>query len=486
MADWGLIGQILTWLYFASDIALRIVAVLTVPYNRRPAAATAWLLAIMIQPHLGLLLFITLGHTTLPRGRRRKMDALDRLIAVATSEIEDAAPEPDWPDWMPGVVALNRRLSAMPLIDGNSARILPDNVSIIEAMVRAIDQAKHSVNVEFYLIVADDVTEPFFASLDRATARGVTVRVLVDHITSVRYPRRKETIARLDAMGAEWHDMLPLRPWRLQWQRPDLRNHRKLVVVDGKVGFTGSLNMIDPSYLKPANIRRGLHWQDLMVEFRGPVVQEIEALFIADWWAETNELLATNELSIADEVGTFECSVVPSGPGFEGENNLRLFASLLYNARERIVVVSPYFIPDDSILYALTTAAMRGVDVELFASEIGDQPVAYHAQRSYYETLLRAGVKITLYRSPVVLHSKHITIDDQVAVIGSSNLDQRSFTLNFEVSVMIRGSEFVNELRKVEDDYRAHSINVDLDEWMQRPRRSKVLDNVARLTSSLQ
>jgi cardiolipin synthase len=177
---------------------------------------------------------------------------------------------------------------------------------------------------------------------------------------------------------------------------------------------------------------------------------------------------------------------VPSGPGFEGENNLRLFNSLLYLAQEKIIITSPYFVPDESMLYAITTAAQSGIDVQLFVSEIGDQPVVYHAQRSYYEALLRAGVRIWLYKAPTVLHSKFFTIDDEVAVIGSSNMDMRSFSLNLEISVMVHGKSFVDDLREVEQEYRDTSRELHLDEWMKRNRASAVLDNVARLTAAVQ
>ena len=189
----------------------------------------------------------------------------------------------------------------------------------------------------------------------------------------------------------------------------------------------------------------------------------------------------------SDDDETIDCQVVPSGPGFDGENNLRLFNTLLYNAQERIILTSPYFVPDDSMLYAVTTAAQRGVDVQLFVSEIGDQAVVYHAQRSYYEALLRAGVRIFLYRSPTVLHAKHFTIDDEVAVIGSSNMDMRSFSLNLEISVMIRGRRLRRRsCARSSSRTASASTELTLDEWLHRPLRSKVLDNVARLAAAVQ
>jgi cardiolipin synthase len=225
-----------------------------------------------------------------------------------------------------------------------------------------------------------------------------------------------------------------------------------------------------------------------MVRFEGPIVAGVNALFTTDWYSETNELLL-REVERADRVvapDLLDCQVVPSGPGFEGENNLRLFNSLLYSAQKKIIITSPYFVPDESMLYAITTAAQSGLDVQLFVSEVADQPVVYHAQRSYYEALLRAGVKIWLYPPPTVLHAKHFTIDDQVAVIGSSNMDMRSFSLNLEISVMVRGQTFVNRLRAIEDEYRSLSRELTLEEWLKQPRRSRVLDNVARLTATVQ
>ena len=167
-----------------------------------------------------------------------------------------------------------------------------------------------------------------------------------------------------------------------------------------------------------------------------------------------------------------------------GARLLSAFA-LLHAAQERAVVVSPYFVPDESLLLAMRSAAERGLDVQLFVSERGDQALVHHAQRSYYEFLLRAGVRIYRYPSPAVLHSKHLSVDDDVAVVGSSNLDIRSFTLNLESSLLIQSRSFVDRLRLVEDEYRSLSRELVLEDWLQRPRRERVVDNLARLTSAL-
>ena len=224
-----------------------------------------------------------------------------------------------------------------------------------------------------------------------------------------------------------------------------------------------------------------------MTRVDGPVVPTASAVFLTDWYSETGELLAdlvtTQPSAAADGL---DCQIVPSGPGFDNDNNLKLFNSLLYQARERISLTSPYFVPDESLTAAITTAAERGVSVELFVSEIGDQALVFHAQRSYYEVLLRAGVRIYEYPAPYILHAKHFTIDDDLAVIGSSNMDMRSFGLNLEVVLMVSGESYTRAMRDVEDHYRAISRELTLEKHLSLGWPSRLLDNLARLTSALQ
>jgi cardiolipin synthase len=374
------------------------------------------------------------------------------------------------------------------MVGGNTASLQIDYDKNITNIAADIDAAKRFVHVEFYILSSDPVTEPVFMAMANAVARGVKVRVLFDHVAALRTVGYRQTKKRLTAIGVDWHLMLPFLPLEGKYERPDLRNHRKLVIIDGVTGWMGSQNLIDSTYLKKSNIKRDLHWKDAMVRLRGPIVAGLNAIFITDWYSETDVLLAreAEPMESVTSGETLDCQVVPSGPGFAEENNLRLFLALLYSAQEKIIITSPYFVPDESLLYAITTATQRGVRVELFVSEEGDQALVYHAQRSYYEALLRAGVIIWLYKAPTILHSKHISIDSDVAVIGSSNMDMRSFSLNLEVSLMVRGTSFVDQMRAVEQRYRDDSRQLSLDEWMKQPLRSTVLDGLARLTSALQ
>ncbi len=482
------IGAVYAVVVLVVDIVIRVLAVIFVPQNRKPQTAAAWLLAIFLIPYVGIILFLLIGNTRLPKSRRDKQREINEYILETTEGMDEVKRDPDFPPWLEPIVELNRTLGSMPLVGGNSAEFFTEYEESLAAMTEAIGTAKKFVHIEFYILALDTTTRPFFEAMDAAIKRGVTVRVLFDHIACLRSPHYHRTLHRLRQMGALWHPMLPIQPLRGKFQRPDLRNHRKILVIDGEEAFTGSQNVIDRSYNKRGNISRGLQWKDFMARFEGPIVAGINALFVTDWYSETNELLVREARDATHPKLRLplDAQVVPSGPGFELENNLRLFNALVYSAQEKVIITSPYFVPDDSMLYAITNAAYRGLDVQLFASAIGDQAVVYHAQRSYYEALLRAGVRIFLYKAPYILHAKHISIDDSVAVIGSSNMDMRSFSLDYEITIMMHGKDAVSRLREVEETYRAESKEVTLEEWLKRPIRSKVLDNTARLTAALQ
>jgi cardiolipin synthase len=477
-------------------LAVRLIAVLIIPVNRRPSSAMAWLLAIFLIPYLGIIAFLLIGNPKLPKHRREKQREINEMLALVTRDTPELALEPG----QEGVVALarlNRNLGALPMIGGNAATLIEDYEDSLRQMAAAVDAATHYVLCEFYILSVDDTTREFFAALERAVARGVTVHVLFDHIGSKRVSGYRATTRHLDAIGVEWRPMLPVMPLKGKYQRPDLRNHRKILVLDGRVGFMGSLNLIDRSYHKKANLKRGLKWQELVTRVEGPVVQAMNAVFLSDWYSETGVILTGQAQLLAGpgkestalsapHPGDLDCQVVPSGPGFDNDNNLKLFNSLLYQARRRVSITSPYFVPDESLISAITTAAERGVSVELFVGEVADQPMVFHAQRSYYEVLLRAGVRIYLYPGPFILHAKHLTVDDDLAVIGSSNMDMRSFGLNLEVTLMASGRSYTDAMRSVEDHYRAVSRELTLAEHLHQGLATRLLDNLARLTSALQ
>src|SRR3954471_358026 len=470
------------------DLGVKVAALGFIPQNRRPSSAMAWLLLVYLIPFLGLLLFFLLGSTTVDRSRRRIHHDVNELVHERFSS--DVAPQTAnvEPKWLRTAITMSQKLGTLPCTWGNDAELFSDYQESIAAMTAEVESAKRFVNIEYFIMAWDDVTGPFFEACARAVERGVTVRVLFDHLATRGIPGYKEMKSKFDEAGFLWHPMLPILPLKGRWRRPDLRNHRKILVVDGLVAITGSQNLVEPGYNKPKNHKAGREWRELTVRLTGPTVTKLNVVFGTDWFVETHELLGQDEF-VLEEVPHSEgiaCQVVPSGPGFSHENNLRLFNTMIYGAQRRLSITSPYFVPDESLLYAVTTAAQRGVDVELFVSEEGDQFMVYHAQRSYYDALLQAGVRIYLYPAPYVLHAKHFTIDDDVAVIGSSNMDMRSFALNYEVTVMMLWGEVVRSMRKVEADSRRLASELDLSTWRERSSGGRYVDNVMRLTAALQ
>ncbi len=470
-------------------LVVRLLAILVVPVNRRPSSAMAWLLAIFLIPYVGVIAFLLIGNPKLPKRRREMQREVNDTIAILARDAPAVELDPER-EWVHSIARLNRNLGSLPLSGGNAATLIEDYDDSLRQMADAVDAARSYVLCEFYILAVDATTAPFFASLAAAVERGVSVHVLFDHIGSRGVPGYKATKTHLNAIGVDWRPMLPVMPFRGKYQRPDLRNHRKILVLDGEVGFVGSQNLIDRSYNKKRNRKRGLKWQELVTRVEGPVVRAMNAVFLTDWYSETGVMLVDQAPALGDapavEAGDLDCQIVPSGPGFDNDNNLKLFNSLLYQARRRISLTSPYFVPDESLIAAVTTAAERGVEVELFVSELGDQPLVFHAQRSYYEVLLRSGVRIYLYPAPYILHSKHLTIDDDLSVIGSSNMDMRSFGLNLEVVMMTSGCSYASAMRAVEDHYRAISRELTLEEHLHQGLTTRLLDNLARLTSALQ
>lgn len=475
-AIWAVVSIVLTF-------TIRVAALGVIPGNRKPSTGVAWLLLVLLAPIFGIIAFWFFGTQRLGRKRAERQ----RRAHEATKELFHAADASEHISMSPQVATiarLNHRLGAMPIKSGNAVEFLPDYQGSIDAMVAEVRSATRFVHAEFYISAVDEMTRPLLEAMDAAARRGVDVRFLYDYLGSRGLPVFNEFVKWLDDSAINHSAMLPLSLRKRRFRRPDLRNHRKLLVVDGVAGFMGSMNLTEPGYNKPKNRKAGREWVELMCRVTGPVVAALEAVFAADWYTETEEQIRVDPP--VPEAGGVPAQLLPSGPGFEAENNLRMFNSLIASATNRLSITSPYFVPDESLLYALTTAAMRGVDVELFVSEQADQFMVGHAQASYYRALLEAGVRIWQYPAPAILHAKHFTVDDDVAVIGSSNMDMRSFSLNYEISLMLLGAEVVAQMREVEDSYRAICTELTLTEWLQRPRRLKYLDNVFRLTAALQ
>lgn len=470
------------------DYGIKILAIGFVPEGRRPSSSTAWLLAILLLPILGLPLFLLMGSPYINRRRHRiQQEAHDLLEDVTASTpnhpLGRLSPEVE------SVIALNRNLTGFPALVGHNRGIYADYDEAIRAISSAVDRAEKYVYIEIYIQSWDEATDVFYQALKRARSRGVEVKLLLDQIGSLKYHGYWKFGRRLSAIGVDWHLMLPLQLHKLRFRRPDLRNHRKLVIIDGQTGFLGSMNMIKRSYRT-----KDRYWVDYMVELTGPVVTSMSAVFAVDWYLESEEELSL-ELLPYDDADTEDSNflqLIPSGPGYTTEPNLRMFNSLVHHAKDRLVMVSPYFVPDESLMEAVTTACYRGVDVELYVSAKADQFMVNHAQSSYYQALLEAGVRIFQFPEPFVLHSKFIMTDPDepgrhpLCMFGSSNMDMRSFGLNYESTMLVAKGDLLAEFNQLASNYRAVCHELTLEEWNERGFARRYIDNVMRLTSALQ
>ncbi|MEO7000448.1 MAG: cardiolipin synthase [Ktedonobacterales bacterium] len=540
----ALFWQDLTWeelLLILSDWTIRIVMLIVVPQRRAPAAARAWLILIFLLPWPGLLVYLVLGkprvaeqrlerHATyqqrLAQRVRRQIDhwrerqalppfsrmahasqrqlpaqaiTAGALVATAAGNASDGvAPgtaisavdpatnsEADPMEYVPErfqpTVALTQALTHLPILDGNAVELLEDYNATIDRLIADINAAQDTVHVLYYIFAADVTGRKVADALVRAAARGVTCRVLVDALGS--RPALRALLPKLRAGGIEAYAVSPFSLAHLfrrhRTSRIDLRNHRKIVVLDGQIAYTGSQNIVD------ADFKRGIVYEELVARLTGGIVRQLQAVFLGDWYLETQQLLEGRDvLRKLTRTGEIAAQALPSGPEYPIEANQRLFTSLLHCARRRIVLTSPYFIPDAALLNALETAALRGVETHLVVSQAADQFLVCQAQRSFYAELLAMGVQIHLY-TPAFLHAKHLSVDDDLVVIGSSNLDRRSFALNAEISVVFYGNEVAKRLHAIEQRYFEHALALTAEEWAARPWYSKILQNIARLMDVL-
>ncbi len=470
----------LTWgtAYVISEWLVRIVMLIYVPQRRSPASARAWLLLIFFLPALGLILYALIGRAYLPPRRFAQQARIIELMQKMPQHF--AGPVHSVPQSAPEIVLaarLARNLGSFDVAGGNRIELLPDYQNSLDRLLKDIQTARHSVHLLYYIFADDNTGQRMVEAIEQAAGRGVNCRLLLDSVGS--RPLLHKLAPRMRAAGVEVVPLLPLRVLRPGRMRLDLRNHRKIAVIDGEVGYVGSQNIVDDT----AN--RGLTNEELVVRVVGPVVQQLQAVLLADRSQETVKEITDDTLFPQPQAaGGSAAQVLPSGPGHQAGNTQQVLVSLIYGARHRVDLTTPYFVPDATFLTAMRTVAARGVQVNLVVSRHSNKPVVQFAQQSYYEDLLVAGVRIYLYRG-AFLHAKYTSIDNSVAVIGSSNLDIRSFALNSEVSLLVYDPPVVADLRRIQDRHIGDSDEITLERWRQRSPAKRWLQNMCRLTDTL-
>ncbi|MGB3472468.1 MAG: cardiolipin synthase [Erythrobacter sp.] len=455
---------------------IALVAFVLVPFRRPPAEARSWLLIFFGLPWVALVVYALIGRPYFAADRKARIAQLPALLGRIRLQIEGFGPVPELSSDNSAVESLARGIGGFSATSGNRIAMLDRYEKAYEAIVADIDAAKHHVHLEFYIFRDDRIGNLIIEALERATARGVTCRVLIDALGS--YGSLRKLKRRLKNVGVEVYDILPLRR-RLRSSRVDLRNHRKIVIVDGRVGYTGSQNIWDPTeHSRRTN-------KDLLLRIEGPAVAQLQAVFALDWYLETlEELVSVDLYPRPQHLGTRSAQIVATGPENPEIGVDLIFAQAMYNAAEEIVITSPYFIPNDAMISAIKAATLGGARVCLITPERSDHPVVGLAQQSYYSELLAAGLEIYRY-GPEFLHAKHFRVDHEVSIVGTSNMDVRSFELNAEIDLISFDAEFAEELRGLEQNLLQNCKRLTLNDWSKRPLWSKVRENTARLMADL-
>lgn len=448
-----------------------------VPRQRTAAAARGWLLLIFLLPWPGIVFYALVGRIYLPKDRLlRQRRASEKIRLVQEQMLARSPALPSLPPNVSPLAALAARLGDFEPLRGNRVELLTDYYGSIQRIIADIDGARRHVHLLCYIFEDDATGRKVAEALARAAARGVKCRLLLDAVGSKQALRRLAPKMRRD--GIEVTAVLPADLFRRNAARFDLRNHRKILVIDGGIGYSGSQNMCDGEFVK------GFPNEELVARLAGPVVWQLQSVFLADYYQETDTVLDDMEIFPEPaQAGDSIAQALPSGPGYGRENAQELLIALLYAARERVVLTTPYFVPDEPFLEAIRSAVRRGVAVHLVVSKHANQRLTQLAQRSFYDELLDAGVRIHLFE-PHFLHAKNLTIDNDVALVGSANIDIRSFALNEEISLLFYDPGVVAELHRLQAGYIAHSAELDAAEWRRRPLASRTLQGIARLADS--
>jgi cardiolipin synthase len=469
----------LTILLIAAELAVLARAILRP--NREPAARLAWVLFIIVAPVVGMVLYLLLGEVRLSQKRRKiaaRVDAAlprppgDPKALIRLAEGSHEAP-----------FALARSINRLDPTLGNRASLAADSNDAIARMCADADAATETVHVCFYIWLDDHNGLRMKDALIRAAKRGVKVRALADALGSRLFVRSSHW-RELRAAGVDTREALPVGNllWTMIRGRVDLRNHRKAMIVDNRVAWIGSQNAADPEFrIKP----RFAPWVDIMSRWEGAAARHAQFLFASDWMGEGGEDLSDllRGPGPASEGGVI-AQIVGTGPGLRFDAMPSLFDEIIHSARRELIVTTPYFVPDEVLLYALLNAARRGVRTVLILPERIDSRIVAATCRSYFADLILAGVELYLFR-PGLLHSKTMVVDGSVGLIGSANLDRRSFELNFETNVLFADEAFAREVRARQDDYLRQSRRVTADDVAALGAGARLWSNFMAMMSPL-
>ncbi|MFT0213051.1 cardiolipin synthase [Pseudomonas sp. F1_0610] len=480
------------------SILILTICVRLLSQKRSVGVIFAWLVLLFAFPGFGVIAYLLIGEPKLGGERgTRKGEMLSFYREFSQNHLPDLNIHhaTQLEAKQTGLSLLASRLSGFVPTNGNQMRLLNTTDSILDCMINDINHAQDSCLLEFYILEPVGRIEHLLKALIAASERGVTCKILVDDVGSHSF-LKTSWIDILKQSGIPVVAALSVGIIKTWFVRSDLRNHRKLLIVDNQIGYTGSFNLVDPALFKQDS---GVgQWVDLMMRCQGPVVEAMSAVFYADWAVENEGNLREVQDTILsysqDEhkakflstaaTGNIPAQLIPSEPDETHHVIYETIICAIHAATERIIITTPYFVPDESLLLALRTAAMRGVDVTIIMPRKIDSLLVRYATRAYYDILLRDGVKLALFDGGL-LHAKTLVVDNDYAIFGTVNMDMRSFFLNLEVSLAIYDATTVNQLVQQQDEYLMQSEYITQERWLQRPTLKVLFENIVRLFSPL-
>jgi len=477
-----------TTLIFIAHWTIIIGLSIRVIMRRRPVGVSlAWLAVIFSVPFVGALIYLFIGENRMGERYLKRAAAIHNIYTEWQRELQEQASLA--PSTANGEMTCLRyhaeAVAGFPAMQRNRLQLMHDFESVFESIITDVDNAKNTCHFEFYIWEVGGMADQVAEALIRAAGRGVICRILLDAIGSKDFLKSK-LAQRLRDSGIKLVASMPVGVMKMLMTRVDLRNHRKIIVIDGDIAYTGSQNLVDPRFFKQDE---GVgQWIDAMVRMEGPSVEALGGIFIESWELDTGAgleaLESTSGVHPVAEKGPSAVQVVPSGPAFRPEAIHQLLLTTIYLARRELLITTPYFVPDDTLFTALISAAHRGVEVIIVVPSKVDSRLVRYASRSLFDDLLSAGVQIAGFNGGL-LHTKSITVDGEICVFGSVNLDMRSLWLDFEISLFIYDLNFIAEVRAMQAKYIEDSEMMDLNEWRKRSKTQQFIENAAHLVGPL-
>ena len=480
-------NDILQWVFlllYAFTIFSTIFAI--VMEKRDPIKTVSWVLVILLVPVLGIVWYLVFGQNYRKRKlfSRKGLFDLERIRSLSDDQMIDLDggkfPASNEVTDKLNIIRLLLKNSKALLTQYNKVDILNDGIATFEAMLGDLEKAEHHIHLDFFKIADDEIGNQVKRILIKKASEGVKVKIIYDDVGS--WYITKKYIRLLKEAGAEIFPFMPVR-FPYFTSKVNFRNHRKILVIDGRVGFVGGLNIAD-KYLR--GTRRLRFWRDTHLRLEGEAVRSLQTVFMTDWYFVRGEIITNRKKYFPDqrveEINLVQ--ITASGPDSDWASIMQAFFVAITTAKRSIYITTPYFSPNESILTALITASLGGVDVKLILPFYSDSTVSYWNSISYITELLEAGIRVYLYKRGFI-HAKLLMVDGVFSSVGSANMDNRSFDLNFEVNALIYSRKVTARLEKTFEADLAESMEIEAGKWKLRPRKKKIKESLARMFGPL-